>query len=123
MWHILLHIAQFRRQLHRAGFTGAVVQHLPPLAADSAPASAALGCLQEVEIEFTGVERVDTSWVLPTYRRATPPINADKRKVRLSGGCGSAAACSAAQRMHADSSIRRFCASCDCSARGVSCAF
>ncbi|KAL4457739.1 hypothetical protein ABPG75_012604 [Micractinium tetrahymenae] len=38
--------------------------------------------LQEVEIEFTGVERVDTSWVLPTYRRATPPINADKRKVQ-----------------------------------------
>lgn len=37
---------------------------------------------QEVEIEFAGVERVDTSWVAPTYRRGTPPINSDKRKVR-----------------------------------------
>ena len=36
---------------------------------------------QEVEIEFSGIERIDTSWVQPAYRRATPPINADKRKV------------------------------------------
>lgn len=55
---------------------------LPP--APAAPVAAHMRAsilLQEVEIEFTGVERVDTSWVLPTYRRATPPINADKRKV------------------------------------------
>ncbi|EFN58536.1 hypothetical protein CHLNCDRAFT_140640 [Chlorella variabilis] len=38
--------------------------------------------LQEVEIEFSGIERIDTSWVQPAYRRATPPINADKRKVQ-----------------------------------------
>jgi hypothetical protein len=37
--------------------------------------------LQEVEIDFTGIERIDTSWVQPGYRRSTPPINADKRKV------------------------------------------
>lgn len=37
-----------------------------------------------MEIEFAGIERVDTSWVAPTYRRGTPPINSDKRKA--SGG-------------------------------------
>ena len=37
---------------------------------------------QEIEVEFVGIERVDASWVLPAYRRSTPPINSDKRKVR-----------------------------------------
>jgi hypothetical protein len=36
---------------------------------------------QEVEVEFTGIERIDTSWVQPAYRQSTPPINNDKRKV------------------------------------------
>ena len=36
-----------------------------------------------MEVEFSGIERIDTSWVQPTYRKATPPINADKRKVGL----------------------------------------
>ena len=26
-------------------------------------------------MEFSGIERVDASWVLPAYRRATPPLN------------------------------------------------
>ncbi|KAL4857998.1 Suppressor of tumorigenicity 14 [Chlorella vulgaris] len=38
--------------------------------------------LQEVQIEFVGIERVDTSWVQPSYRREHPPINTDKRKVQ-----------------------------------------
>lgn len=46
------------------------------------PARPVLLDVQEVEIEFAGIERVDASWVMPTYRRSTPPINSDKRKVR-----------------------------------------
>lgn len=38
--------------------------------------------LQEVELLFTGVERVDTSWVSAAYRRDVPPINADKRHLQ-----------------------------------------
>lgn len=38
--------------------------------------------LQEVELQFVGVERVDTSWVSPAYRRDVPPINADKRHLQ-----------------------------------------
>jgi hypothetical protein len=37
--------------------------------------------VQEVQIEFVGIERVDTSWVQPSYRREHPAINTDKRKV------------------------------------------
>lgn len=46
------------------------------------PARPVLLDVQQVEIEFAGIERVDASWVMPTYRRSTPPINSDKRKVR-----------------------------------------
>ncbi len=45
------------------------------------PALTSTLLVQEVEIEFAGIERVDASWVMPTYRRSTPPINSDKRKV------------------------------------------
>ena len=38
--------------------------------------------LQEVELQFSGVERVDTSWVSAAYRKDVPPINADKRHLQ-----------------------------------------
>ena len=38
--------------------------------------------LLEVELQFAGVERVDTSWVSPAYRKDVAPINADKRHLQ-----------------------------------------
>ena len=38
--------------------------------------------LQDMEVAFTGIERVDTSWVSPTYRREVPALNSDKRRVQ-----------------------------------------
>lgn len=38
--------------------------------------------LQDMEIVFSGIERVDTSWVSPEYRRGVNPINLDKRRVQ-----------------------------------------
>lgn len=38
--------------------------------------------LQEVELQFSGIERVDTSWVSPSYRKDVSPINTDKRHLQ-----------------------------------------
>lgn len=38
--------------------------------------------LQEMEISFSGIERVDTSWVAPTYRKDVPAINTDRRRIQ-----------------------------------------
>lgn len=38
--------------------------------------------LQEVELQFIGTERVDTSWVSNSYRKKVAPINSDKRHVQ-----------------------------------------
>lgn len=37
-------------------------------------------------MELTGVERVDTSWVSPAYRKDAPALNTDRRKARRSVG-------------------------------------
>ena len=38
--------------------------------------------LNEVEVLFSGIERVDTSWVSPAYRKSVPAINSDRRRVQ-----------------------------------------
>jgi hypothetical protein len=38
--------------------------------------------LQEVELQFAGIERVDTSWVSPAYRKDVSPLNSDKRHLQ-----------------------------------------
>lgn len=38
--------------------------------------------LVELDVEFAGVERVDTSWVTPMYRSSVPAINSDKRRIQ-----------------------------------------
>ena len=62
--------------------------------------------LQEVEIDVTGVERIDTSWVSPAYRREVPPINNDRR--RLQRLVIHSRLQAATQGAFSDSSLRRF---------------
>lgn len=37
---------------------------------------------QDMEISFTGIERIDTSWISPLYRKNIPAINTDKRRIQ-----------------------------------------
>ena len=62
--------------------------------------------LQVVDVQFTGIERVDTSWVSPAYRKDIPTINNDRRRVQRH--VLHTALQAATQGTFADSNIRRF---------------
>ena len=62
--------------------------------------------LQEVEVLFTGIERVDTSWVSPSYRMDVPAINTDRRRVQRHIVLSKLQA--ATQGNFSDSNLRRF---------------
>ncbi len=62
--------------------------------------------LKEVEIVFAGVERVDTSWVSPTYRKDVPAINSDRRRVQRNVVKANLQA--ATQGNFSDANLRRF---------------
>eukprot|EP00887_Chlorella_sp_A99_P002645 scaffold6.g2645.t1 len=62
--------------------------------------------LQEVEIHVTGLERVDSSWVSPAYRKDAPAVNSDRRKVQRLVIHSRLQA--ATQGAFSDSSLRRF---------------
>ena len=90
-----------------AGFRGGEV--VTALLQVSAPQPEAVE-LQEIEIECSGLERVDGSWVSPAYRAAAPPLATDRRKAlrhvfhsRLQA---------ATQGGFADSNLRRFIVRC-----------
>lgn len=38
--------------------------------------------LHDLEIKFTGIERVDTAWIATQYRKDVPAINSDRRRVQ-----------------------------------------
>jgi hypothetical protein len=38
--------------------------------------------LHDLEIKFTGIERVDTAWIVTQYRKDVPAINSDRRRVQ-----------------------------------------
>lgn len=59
---------------------GEVVHAL--LHVDCTPAAGGAAQLLELHVEVTGVERVDTGWVSPTYRRGVPALNSDRRRVQ-----------------------------------------
>jgi hypothetical protein len=59
----------------RPGETVTLLLH----ASTSTPAAVEL---QEVEVEVAGIERVDTSWVSPSYRKGVAAINQDRRRVQ-----------------------------------------
>lgn len=62
--------------------------------------------LQEMEVVFVGIERVDTSWVSPSYRKGAPSINTDKRRVQRHVLRSRLQA--ATQGSFSDSNLRRF---------------
>jgi hypothetical protein len=62
--------------------------------------------LKEVEIVFAGIERVDTSWVSPSYRKNTPAINSDRRRVQRHVVLANLQA--ATQGNFSDANLRRF---------------
>jgi len=62
--------------------------------------------LKEVEIVFAGVERVDTSWVSPSYRKNVPAINSDRRRVQRNVVKANLQA--ATQGNFSDANLRRF---------------
>ena len=37
---------------------------------------------EQIEICFIGIERVDTAWISPSYRKDVAPLNADRRRVQ-----------------------------------------
>jgi hypothetical protein len=66
--------------------------------------------LKEVEIVFSGVERVDTSWVSPSYRKNVPAINSDRRRVQRNVVKANLQA--ATQGNFSDANLRRFLVRC-----------
>ena len=62
--------------------------------------------LKELEIVFAGIERVDTSWVAPSYRRNTAAINSDRRRVQRNVVMANLQA--ATQGNFSDGNLRRF---------------
>lgn len=62
--------------------------------------------LKEVEIVFSGVERVDTSWVSPSYRKNVPAMNSDRRRVQRNVVMANLQA--ATQGNFSDANLRRF---------------
>ncbi len=62
--------------------------------------------LLEVEVQFVGVERVDTSWVAPAYRAGAPALNTDRRRVQRHVVASKLQA--ATQGAFVDADLRRF---------------